>query len=168
MACKQLSAKVRQCSWPNPPRRFRSSRPDNMDQLWVGKPTRPKYAYIHYIALHCITLHYVIWHYIALHCITSPDMIITIHYNTLQYITIHYNTLQYITLHYITLHYILLHYVCVTSGYITSNSITLRYTHTYTSSCSCNCVSSCSCSCSSNCSCSSSCSVVVVSWPCSL
>ena len=75
---------------------------DSIQQGIFGKKKHVIYTYIHYIALHCITLHYIALHCIALHYIHTY-----IQYHT---ITLH----TYIQYHTITLHYITyIHYVMI-------------------------------------------------------
>ena len=124
----QLSAKARQCSWPNRPRRFRSSHPGNMVKL--GQTRRAKaymhtymHTYIHtcmpHIALHCIPLHYY-----RLDSVTRCCIIL--HYDTLHYFTLHYITYNYIAFHNITLQYVPLHYSTLIT-FITWHGMTLHY-----------------------------------------
>ena len=63
------------------------------------------HTYIHYIALHYITLRYVTLHNITLPYITLH----TLRYHTVHCITLHYHTVHCITLHYSTVHCIHVH-----------------------------------------------------------
>ena len=67
--------------------------------------------------IHFVTSHYVAWHCIALHYTT-------LHYNTKHYIALHCMALRYTALDYITLHYIALQ--C-----ITLHQFLHTYIHTY-------------------------------------